>query len=462
MENIREIALDTLLEMEKGSSYSHQVITAVMNKYDYLDGHSKAFYKRLVEGTTERRLELDYLLDQYSGIPVRKMKPLIRCLMRMSLYQILYMDNVPDAAACNEGVKLAARRNFHNLKGFVNGVLRNMARNKDALAYPDPIKEPGLYLSVKYSMPEWLISLWQDAYGREITVKLLEGLQQIQPVSIRFTKAYTGNNMEKYLERIRETGAKTERSSYLDYAAWVSDLAGVTALPGYYEGAFTVQDISSMLCVEAAGLGKDSRVLDVCAAPGGKSLFACERAVTVTAGDISAGRLERLKESAERLKVHNITTRQWDATVFDEDSRESADVLFLDVPCSGLGVIGKKSDIKYNVSESGMEEIIKRQKEIIGCCYRYVKKGGILIYSTCTINPGENEEIFRWILQELPFSPDGMEAFIPAVLWKQKQCLKETGFGGGMSEAEWNACFQCLPGLMRTDGFFIARMKRTG
>ncbi len=158
-ENVREIVLDTLLEMERGKVYSNQVIKAVLDKYDYLDGQEKRFIKRLAEGCVERRIELDYLLDRYSSVSVSKMKPLIRCLMRMSVYQILYMDSVPDSAACNEAVKLAGRRRFTNLKGFVNGVLRKIISQKDGLPLPDPEKEPLRYLSVRYSMPEWIVEM---------------------------------------------------------------------------------------------------------------------------------------------------------------------------------------------------------------------------------------------------------------------------------------------------------------
>ncbi|MDE5893367.1 MAG: 16S rRNA (cytosine(967)-C(5))-methyltransferase, partial [Acetatifactor sp.] len=161
-ENLREIVLDTLLEIEKATVYSNQVIKAVLDKFDYLKEQEKRFIKRLAEGCVERRIELDYILNEYSTVPVKKMKPTIRCLMRMGVYQILYMDSVPDSAACNEAVKLAGKRKFVNLKGFVNGVLRKIAAQKDNIPLPDEDAEPVRALSVQYSMPEWIVELWLE------------------------------------------------------------------------------------------------------------------------------------------------------------------------------------------------------------------------------------------------------------------------------------------------------------
>ena len=176
MENVREIVLDTLLALERDEDVSHRLIGNVLHKYDYLDVKEKRFLKRVTEGTLEHRLEIDYYLDQYSGTPVRKMKPLIRCLMRMSVYQILYMDAVPDSAACNEACKLAERRKFHNLKGFVNAVLRRISREKDALPLPDREKDLLSFLCVKYSMPELITKEWLASYGMPMTEQILSGL----------------------------------------------------------------------------------------------------------------------------------------------------------------------------------------------------------------------------------------------------------------------------------------------
>ncbi|MBE5874969.1 MAG: 16S rRNA (cytosine(967)-C(5))-methyltransferase, partial [Lachnospiraceae bacterium] len=199
-ENSREIVLDILLTLEREEQFANKLIKAVLDKYDYLSGQEKAFIKRVAEGTIERQLELDYYLDTFSTVPVRKMKPLIRCLMRMSVYQILYMDAVPDSAVCNEACKLAGKRKFVNLKGFVNGVLRKIAGQKEQLPLPDKKTQSELYLSIKYSTPLWLTQRWLSQYGYEITEKLLEGLLAVQPVTLRFSTALDEQELSKAVQ----------------------------------------------------------------------------------------------------------------------------------------------------------------------------------------------------------------------------------------------------------------------
>lgn len=428
-ENIREIVLDTLLEMERSRVYSNQAVKAALDKYDYLDSQDKRFIKRLAEGCVERRIELDYLLDQFSSVPVSGMKPLIRCLLRMGVYQILYMDGVPHSAACNEAVKLAGKRKFTNLKGFVNGVLRKIASRKDSLPLPDPEAEPLLYLSVRYSMPQWIVEMWLAEYGREQTRELLEQLLAVHPVTIRFTRRVTEEQRRDYLFKWQQSGVQATRSEYMDYAYYLEGVLGVTALEGYEEGAFMVQDVSSMRCVEAAGLKEGDRVMDVCAAPGGKALLAAEKVFHVLARDVSEHKLDRIRENACRLGMEEkLELELWDACREDPDKAGSADVVFMDVPCSGLGVLGKKRDIKYHVTPDSLEELIKLQRRIIRGSWRYVKPGGVLMYSTCTINRRENQENCDWICENFPF------------------VLEESQ--------------QLLPRQAHMDGFFYARFRR--
>ena len=239
-ENTREIVLDTLLEIERNKVYSNQLLKAVLDKYDYLDGQEKRFIKRLTEGCIERKIELDYYLNQYSTVPVNKMKPLIRCLMRMGVYQILYMDSIPDSAACNEAVKLAAKRKFTNLKGFVNGVLRKIVANKEYLPLPDAQKEPLLYLSVKYSMPDWIVAMWLEEYGKEDTVTILEGLASIHPVSVRFRTDLSKEERAQYLKVWEAGGAEIKESGLLPYVYTIEGVEGVSSLEGFAEGIFTI------------------------------------------------------------------------------------------------------------------------------------------------------------------------------------------------------------------------------
>ncbi len=429
--NSREIILDILLEISGQNEYSNILITAVLNKYDYLEPREKAFIKHVAEGTLERRIQIDYVLDRYSKVPVRKMKPLIRELLRMSVYQILFMENVPDAAVCNEAVKLAKKRRFQTLQGYVNGVLRTIVREKDKIPYPERDKDIVRYFSICYSMPEWLVRHFQKAYGDEKTEKILQGFLERQPVCVRIDENLEEETRKEILDAWKRDGVKVKSHPALSYAFLLEGTEGISRLYGYQEGFFTVQDVSSMMVVEKAGIQTGNVVLDVCAAPGGKTMHAACKlhgSGRVIACDVTEYKTQKIEENCERLGYENVTVRVQDARVFDETLEEKADIVIADVPCSGLGVIGKKQDIKYRVTEESLQQITELQREIIRNVVRYVKPGGTLMYSTCTINSGENEKMVEWICEQFAF--------------------------------EKNRMVQLLPGIDETDGFFYARLRR--
>lgn len=228
-------------------------------------------------------------------------------------------------------------------------------------------------------------------------------------------------------------------------------------LPGFQEGAFTVQDVSSALAVEAAGIKDKDFVMDICAAPGGKSILAAERAGRVLARDVSEAKLAIIEENLQRMPSPNMLCQVQDATVMDEKYREQADVVLMDVPCSGLGVMGKKRDIKYHVSPQGLESIVTLQKQIVEQSWQYVKPGGTLLYSTCTINPGENEDMVAWIVENFPFEPDSLAEYLPETLLEEAgELMAQRKLPKELREA----CIQLMPGYMDADGFFFARLKR--
>lgn len=465
-ENIREIALDTMLAMVQQREFSNYLIRSVLDKYDYLPVRDKAFIKRVTEGTLERRLELDYYLNKVSSVPVGKMKPLIRELLRLSLYQILYMDTVPDSAVCNEACKIAEKRGFGGLRGFVNGVLRNLARQKNNLPFPDRETEPMRYLSVKYSMPDWIVDLWVDEYGMEIAETILEGLMQVHPVSLRFRTDLSDDRRKELCRETEERGAVLHQSSYLPYVFSLEGADGINWIPGFSQGQVTVQDVSSALAVEAAGIRKGDFVVDVCAAPGGKSLLAAEKAAKVLSRDRTEEKAELIRQAAGRMRAENIEVQVYDAKITDHSLLGQADVVLLDVPCSGLGVMGKKRDIKYRASREGLREMTVLQKEIVDACWQYVKPGGTLIYSTCTINARENEEMVKYISEELPFEPEPLDDLLPKEIIDFREKFGELREKSGKSSwveldaDQRRACVQLLPGYTEGDGFFIARFQR--
>ena len=463
MENVREIILDTLLSLEKDGGLSHQVVRNVLNKYDYLDARDKRYLKRVTEGTLERQLELDYYLDHYSSVTVRKMKPLIRCLLRMSTYQLLYMDSVPDSAICNEACKLAEKRKFHALKGFVNGVLRKIAREKEHLPLPDPERDFVSWLSVKYSMPEMIVNTWIEAYGEDATQGILQELLSIHPVSLRIVHDLDEEKRGELRKRLEEAGMETEQSPYDEDVLLVRDLEGLEALPDFQEGRVTVQDVSSVIAVKQAGIKAGDLVMDACAAPGGKSILASEltgESGKVICGDVSEKKTAAIHENVDRMGRANIEIREWDARNLPEELMGKGDLLLLDVPCSGLGVMGKKRDIKYHVSKESFQEVEKLQREIVRSAWQAVKPGGILLYSTCTVREEENREMVKWILENLPFEPialdwnDGMTDAVKEGMKEEKKLRR----GPAM---DWeDCCGQILPGIMKADGFFFAKLRR--
>ena len=445
--NTRDLVLSMLKEIYAGNEFSHILLRQVLDKYDYLESSEKAFIKRLTEGTLERTIELDSVINQFSNTPVNKMKPLIRALLRMSVYQILYMDSVPDSAVCNEAVKLAALHKFTSLKGFVNGVLRNVVRNKEQINYPEKEKDLKKYLSITCSLPEWMVEHFMKEYGEKKAEKICEGLLQERPVSIRMNERMTEEEKEELLESWKKQGILVEKHPYLPYAYCLEKTAGVKNMEGFEAGCFQVQDVSSMLVAQVAGIEAGMQILDVCAAPGGKATHAAEKLQgtgQVLARDLTEYKVDFLLENADRLQLSNLWAEEWDACVLDESKIEWADIVFCDAPCSGLGIMGKKRDIKYRLTQDSLSEVCKLQRQILETVWKYVKKDGILMYSTCTINKEENEKQVQWIVENLPFEVVSIKDELPEAV---KADVSEYGL-------------QLLPGVHETDGFFLCKLKR--
>lgn len=474
--NEREIVLAILMEVTENGQYSHIVLRDVLSKYQYLEKRERAFITRVTEGTLEHMIEIDYILNQFSKVKVKKMKPVIRNILRSAVYQIRYMDRIPDRAVCSESVKLAVRRGFSGLKGYVNGVLRSIIREMDDISYPE---EPLEYLSVRYSCPRWIIDLWAQTYSYDVIETVLKDFQEEKQVTIRC--CLNRIEPEKLKERLEQKGVTVERHPYLPYAFWISGYDYLEGLESFREGLFTVQDISSMMVGEIADPKAGDYVIDVCAAPGGKALHAAEKLLMaekalkaepqpeventlveeketgaekqrgqhaghVEARDLTESKVALIRENIERTGLTNITAVCRDASVPDEASAGQADVVIADLPCSGLGVFGKKPDLKYKASPEGIESLVKLQRQILSCARAYVKPGGALVYSTCTISPEENEGNVRWFLENCPeFSVDDIrEKLAP-------QLQDSVGADGSI---------QFLPGVHKSDGFFIARFVR--
>ncbi len=438
--NARELALDILYDILEKDGYSHVVLNQALSKYQYLEKQDRAFITRVTEGTLEYLIQIDYVLNQFSKTKVDKMKPLIRTLLRMSVYQLLHMDRIPDSAVCNEAVKLAQKRRFQGLKGFVNGVLRAIARDKGSLRFPDD--------AVRYSMPPWLLKHWRQSYDEETVRTMLEYFLSDQPITVRCNRNQSGKSPEEIIESLEHQGVTVTRSQYASDILYLEDLDYLEALEAFQNGWIQVQDLSSSLVGLAAAPKPGAVVLDVCGAPGGKSLHIADLldgTGHVEVRDISDGKVAMIQENIERSGFTNISASVWDALELDEDFVEKADIVIADLPCSGLGIIGKKPDIKQKMTPEDLESLAELQREILSVVYRYVKPGGILVYSTCTIDHLENEDNVAWFLEQYPFKPVDMEG-------RLGEKLKDRTMKQG--------CIQILPGVHPCDGFFISVLQK--
>ncbi len=441
----RELILGILLEVTRDGEYSHIALRNVLNKYQYLDKKERAFLTRVTEGTLEHMIEIDYILNQFSSVKVNKIKPVIRCILRSAVYQLKYMDSVPDSAVCNEAVKLAEKKGFRNLKGFVNGVLRSVARNLDQITYPKEGTDE--YFSIKYSMPIWILKQWLETYDRETIVQMLQAFLEEKATTIRcntsqMTKAELIASLEK-------EGVQVEEHPYLPYALRISGYDYLAELESFQTGGFYVQDISSMLVAHIADPKEGDQVIDVCAAPGGKSLHMAQLLQGtghVEARDLTDYKVQMIQENIARTGVTNMTASRKDATVLDEASVEKADIVIADLPCSGLGVLAKKTDLKYKMTEETQKSLVALQRTMLETVQSYVKPGGTLIYSTCTIHEAENMGNVHWFLKQY-------DAF-------ELVSIKEQLCDALKSSVQEEGCLQLLPGVHESDGFFIAKFRK--
>lgn len=441
----RELLMQMLLRVSQEEHYSHLVLRETLEKYQFLPKKDRAFITRAFEGTIENRIKIDYWIDQVSSVKVNKMKPVIREIIRSAVYQIVYMDSVPDSAACNEAVKLAQKKGFFSLKGFVNGVLRNISRIKDNLPLP-PESMPKAYLSVRYSTPEWLVDKWLRVYGEDTTEKILRDFLKDKPTTVRLRTFAT--NTEQTEKMLRDEGVTVTKAPYVDAARYISGYDYVPGLTAFREGRMQVQDVSSMLVSVCAAPKKGDMVLDLCAAPGGKSLHMADLlqgSGSVEARDLTDYKVDLIRSNIERSGAINIEAVRHDATVYDRRCEGRYDIVLADVPCSGLGVIGKKTDIKYRMDPDKIRELVQLQRQILHNAAAYVKPGGVLMFSTCTICAEENERNVSWFTSHYPFHTESLDPWLPDEL-----CSAQTREG----------MLQLLPGIHRSDGFFLARLKK--
>lgn len=444
--NTREAIANLLTTIEKDKSYVQLTLKQELEDFEVAD---RAFMTEVINGTIKYKIRLDYIINQYSKTPVSKMKPFIRNILRMSVYQLLFLEKVPPSAAINEAVKIVHKRKMSNLAGFMNGVLRTIDRQREAIVYPDRKKDAITYLSVYYSLPEWLIKTWLSEYSIEVVEKICNALNERPQVSIRVNTLKT--SFEKLFEVLQEEGMRVTKGSLLENACmYLGGTGAIQESPSFKRGEWTVQDESAMLVTHILAPQAGDKVLDMCSAPGGKSTHIAEYMKNkgqVVSTDIHPHKIEIIKKNAERLGCHIIEPVLQDGTKKVEAWVASFDKVLLDAPCSGLGIIKRKPDIRYSKSEADLEEIASLQKQLLGVAVNYLKVGGTLVYSTCTLSQKENEEMVAYALGAYPLELSSIEASVPEPL---KPYVQKGSY------------IQILPFVAHTDGFFIAKFTKRG
>ncbi|GKX31691.1 ribosomal RNA small subunit methyltransferase B [Vallitalea longa] len=441
--NARNVSLNILTDIFNDKAYTNIAIDRCFS-HNEMNKQDRAFITRIVEGTVEHVITIDYIINKFSKTKTRKMKKIILYILRLSVYQIKYMDKVPVSAVCNEAVKLTKKRKFNNLSGFVNGILRNISRNLNDIQYPNEIDEPVKYLSVVYSFPEYIIDLWLEYYDYDTVKEMCINSNKTVKTSIRCNLTKVSNT--DLQNQLIDENVHVEEGKLLEYAMKIDNYNNIRSLQPFIEGKFSVQDESSMLVAHLAQPEGNSLVVDVCAAPGGKTTHFAElmkNTGCVDSRDIYPKKLHLIDENVKRLQLNNVTIREYNALETDKSLIEKADIVVADVPCSGLGIISKKPDIKYNIEKKDIEQLIEIQRNILKVVYKYVKIGGILMFSTCTVNPEENIQNVRWFIDNFPFELVDFNDILPDRIG-----------------SDTKGYIQLLPGQYDTDGFFIAKLRR--
>lgn len=436
--NAREAAYAALSSYRRNSAWSEIALDSVIKKAG-LDQRDASLATRICMGVLQNKLLLDWHIGRVSSIPFSKIQPQVVDILRIGAYQILFTERIPVHAAVDESVKLANRNAGRSAAGFVNAILRRLSSERSDLPVftdPDPVNE----LSVRYSHPEWLVSEYIEQFGIEQTEQLLSADNRIPAVTLQINTLSC--DTESVLASLSEEGITARRHDVMADCITLESAGRIAETKSYINGGFYIQDCASRTAVEAAGPAKGSVLIDACAAPGGKSFAAAvmmKNTGRILSFDIHEKKLDRIRYGAERLGISIIETRASDARRFDPALECSADTVLTDVPCSGTGVIRKKPEIRYK-EDSQLASLPEIQLDILRNQSRYVRPGGVLLYSTCSLLGRENEGVIASFL-------DSAEGFRPEDF--------ETCFGGSSE-----GMLTLLPSIHGTDGFFICKLRR--
>ncbi|ADU30809.1 16S rRNA (cytosine(967)-C(5))-methyltransferase RsmB [Evansella cellulosilytica] len=440
--NVRDTAVEVLLKIEKQQAYSHLLLNETIKKSN-LNQKDVPLLTELVYGTIQYQKLLDFYLKPFSKRPLEKLEPWVLVLLRLTLYQMVYLDRIPDRAAVHEAVQIAKKRGHQGISGMVNGILRSIQRNE--LPQLDTVKDPVERLALKTSHPEWLIKRWIDQYGIDKTEEMALANLTHPTHSVRVNELNA--SVEEVIAALKNEGIEAEQSKNIPESVLIYKGSVINTKP-FVDGWITVQDEGSMLVAHALSPKENERVLDACAAPGGKSTHIAEKMKNsgqIVSLDIHKHKVGLIEKNAKRLNLSIINTEQLDARqVSGQFEEHSFDRILVDAPCSGLGVIQRKPDLKWSKNEGDINRLAQIQTEILEAVWPLLKKGGTLVYSTCTVDKEENNEVITQFVQKKENAQfdDQLMDRLPKAFHDCK------GKGNGM--------IQLFPGEQSTDGFFIS------
>lgn len=445
MSNARTVALAALLQVEESEGYSNIVIDKAIRKSE-LSQKDAALATAIFYGVLERRMTLDYLIGHFSHIPIQSLSAEVLNILRIGAYQILFLEKIPHSAAVNEAVNSAAgSKKLEKAKGFINGVLRSLVRNLDALPMPDARRSPLKAMSIEYSIPQWILDLWMQSYGVETTKQMVRHLQEKLPIYARVNT--TKISTDELLAKLEQEGVTAHQVALLPDAISLKGTGAVDHLESFQQGLFHIQDLSSQICCHLLSPKAGETVADLCAAPGGKTFTIAElmdNQGKVLSYDKYKGKVGLIRKGAQRLGLTSVEAWIRDSTN-PEEALLHADRVLCDAPCAGLGIIGRKPEIRYK-EKAELEGLPELQYTILEQAARQVKPGGVLAYSTCSLNPAENGQVADRFAAAHP-------EFVPMPL-----DLPETVKRG---IAEPDNQLTLLPHINGTDGFFIALFRRS-
>lgn len=447
----RHLARLVLDQYETENAYLNLALTRVLNEFDRAGRREKAFCSELVYGVLRHLLRIDFILGRLLSRPLNSLKPPVKNSLRIALYQLLQLPEIPKHAVVNAAVMEIKLTKFSGLAGLVNGVLRNYLRTQNQISLPDRQADPVGYLTLEYSHPDWLVERWLDRFGLETTEALLKNNNQQPPLSARINQHLV--NCSDFKNQLNRLGIQWRPGCFLEEAITLHNLDGsIDELSIFQEGKIFIQDESSMLVAHLLNPRSNEIIIDLCAAPGGKSTHMAELAndqCRIISVDDHPHKINLIRENALRLNLKSIEPVLGDARNIFAGDNLAVDGVLVDAPCSGTGVLRRRVDARYRRHLEDIYDLAVLQREILAQAARLVKPGGRLVYSTCTLEPEENQEQIKWFIERYPdFVIESYTGYLPAGL---EACLWEP------KNRQW---VTLLPVSEGGDGFFICRLKR--